>query len=117
MRPLLYYNWNLGAIWKMAKLTRINPEGPYPDPHKDTEGTLGDSHANFQLHGPNGLGGDSGQRPKNGSDFPANSTKNCHNSVKNGPIDPKCLWKVQGTIPEVDTGLPSGSSGSIRVRS
>ena len=54
----------------------------------DTKGTVWDSHANFQPLRSNGLGGDSGQQPENGPDFPANSTKTViRNSVKNDPIE------------------------------
>ena len=47
-----------------------------------------DPDANFQPLRSNGLGGDSGQQPENGPDFPANSTKTViRNSVKNDPIE------------------------------
>ena len=50
----------------------INPDRPRggePRPHKDTEGTLGEYYANFQLLRPNSLGGDSAQSSKIGPEF------------------------------------------------
>ena len=82
------------------------PRGAGPRPHKDTEGTLGDSHANFHLHWSSGLGGDSEQRSKIWPDFTLKQSlkldKTAHISAENGPINYKFRVKVRESIPEVD---------------
>ena len=74
----VFPNRRIFSVKNRAENGPVDPEktgGAGPRPLKDTNGTRGDSHAKLQLHRPNGLGGDSGQRPKIGSDFDQNFTK------------------------------------------